>query len=73
MGSIPIARSIKPDDSTTLTWLGAWKSSKRSRVLDGKWTEAHPIGRSIEDHGQFDLGGPNRTTRVYTFSLPLAA
>ena len=61
VGSIPIARSINPDDSTALTRLGSWKSPKRLRVLDGRWTEAISIGRS-STLGQFDSGarhGPN--------------
>jgi hypothetical protein len=47
MGSIPIARSITPDDSTALTRLGAWKSPKRLQVLDGGWTVLDSIGRSV--------------------------
>jgi hypothetical protein len=57
VGSIPIARSRNPDDSTTLTRLGGWKTLRKLRVLDGRWTEAVPIGRNRDlRYRQFDLG-----------------
>ena len=37
-GSIPIARSINPDDSVDLTRLSYLNSTKKRLVLDGSWT-----------------------------------
>ena len=47
MGSIPIARSINPDDSVDLTRLSSLNSTKNRLVLDGSWTVIDSIGRSI--------------------------
>jgi hypothetical protein len=38
VGSIPIARSIKADDSVDLTRLGYLNPTKKRLVLDGSWT-----------------------------------
>ena len=45
LGSIPIARSINPDDSVDLTRLSYLNSTKNRRVLDGSWTVLDLIGR----------------------------
>jgi hypothetical protein len=45
VGSIPIARSINPDDSVDLTRLSYLNSSKNRLVLDGSWTALMSIGR----------------------------
>jgi hypothetical protein len=47
VGSIPIARSINPDDSVDLTRLSYLNSTKKRLVLDGSWTVIDSIGRSI--------------------------
>ena len=47
MGSIPIARSINPDDSVDLTRLSSLNSIKTRPVLDGGWTVLDSIGRSV--------------------------
>jgi len=46
VGSIPIARSINPDDSVDLTRLSYLNATKESLVLDGSWTVHRAIGRS---------------------------
>jgi hypothetical protein len=47
VGSIPIARSINPDDSVDLTRLSSLNWTKNRLVLDGSWTVLDSIGRSI--------------------------
>src|SRR6266404_2612267 len=47
VGSIPIARSINPDDSVDLTRLSSLNSIKTRPVLDGGWTVLDSIGRSV--------------------------
>jgi len=47
VGSIPIARSINPDDSVDLTRLSSLISTINWPVLDGVWTELNSIGRSV--------------------------
>src|SRR5260370_23259400 len=47
VGSIPIARSINPDDSVDLTRLSSLNSIKPRPVLDGGWTVLDSIGRSV--------------------------
>ncbi len=47
MGSIPIARSMNPDDSVDLTRLSYLNSIKKRRILDGSWTVLDSIGRSL--------------------------
>ena len=49
MGSIPIARSINPDDSVDLTRLSYLNSTKKLLVLNGSWTVLDAIGRSLLD------------------------
>src|ERR1700736_6036119 len=51
--SIPIARSINPDDSVDLTRLS---SLKKRRVLDGSWRVPDSIGRSVGTH----ISSPDR-------------
>src|SRR5580704_4318928 len=70
VGSIPIARSRNPDDSTTLTRLGAWKSPKRLRVLDGRWTEAISIGRSSRIAAS-SIRGPESHDACIYFQPPI--
>jgi hypothetical protein len=48
VGSIPIARSINPDDSVALTRLSSLNWTKNRLVLDGSWTVLDSIGRSIQ-------------------------
>ena len=55
MGSIPIARSINPDDSVDLTRLSSLNSLKTRPVLDGGWTVLDSIGRSVFT-GVFAIG-----------------
>jgi hypothetical protein len=43
--SIPIARSINPDDSVDLIRLSQLKPTKKRLVLDGSWTVLRSIGR----------------------------
>jgi hypothetical protein len=45
VGSIPIARSINPDDSVDLTRLSSLNWTKNRLVLDGSWTVLKSIGR----------------------------
>src|SRR6266852_1072837 len=47
VGSIPIARSINPDDSVDLTRLSSLNSTEKWPVLDGVWTVLMSIGRSV--------------------------
>jgi hypothetical protein len=47
VGSIPIARSINPDESISLTRLSCSNSAQKWTVLDGSWTEVCPIGRKF--------------------------
>ncbi len=47
VGSIPIVRSINPDDSVDLTRLSTLNSIKTRPVLDGGWTVLDSIGRSV--------------------------
>ena len=49
VGSIPIARSINPDDTVDLTRLSYLNSTKKRLVLDGSWTVLDAIGRSLLD------------------------
>src|SRR5260370_30441160 len=56
VGSIPIARSINPDDSVDLTRLSSLNSTKKRCVLDGSWTVPDSIGRSVGTH----ISSPDR-------------
>src|SRR5260370_17178796 len=47
VGSIPIARSINPDDSVDLTRLSPLNSARNRPILDGSWTVLRSIGRSL--------------------------
>src|SRR5467141_1305661 len=47
VGSIPIARSMNPDDSVDLTRLSYLNSIKKRRILDGSWTVLDSIRRSL--------------------------
>src|SRR5262245_42866354 len=47
VGSIPIARSINPDDSVDLARLSSLNSTKKQLVLDGSVTVIESIGWSI--------------------------
>jgi hypothetical protein len=46
VGSIPIARSINPDDSVDLTRLSYLNTARNYPILDGSWTVLKSIGRS---------------------------
>ncbi len=54
VGSIPIARSIIPDDSIAFTRTSCWKPALKWPVLDRRWPEAVPIGPNV---CRFGLGG----------------
>lgn len=45
--SIPIARSIDPDDSGDLARLSYLNPTQRRLVLDGVWTVLHSIRRLV--------------------------
>jgi hypothetical protein len=47
VGSIPIARSINPDDSVDLARLSSLNWTRTWPVLDGVWTVPYAIGRSV--------------------------
>ena len=50
MISIPIARSINPDDSVDLTRLSYLHRLQNWLILDGSWTGLKSIGRSFQDN-----------------------
>src|SRR6266851_2957907 len=54
--SIPIARSINPDDSNGLTWLSWLNPAQKRSVLDCRWTEVQSIGPN-----SFSLGWNRRS------------
>jgi hypothetical protein len=47
VGSIPIARSINPDDSIAFTRTSCWKPALKWPVLDRRWPEVVPIGPNV--------------------------
>src|ERR1700681_1805568 len=68
VGSIPIARSINPDDSVDLTRLSSLNWTKNRLALDGSWTVLDSIGRSIQR--VYFAGSSEHNFSTLAFRLP---